>query len=515
MPSDSTFASDLSDAARRRASYVILFTAFLDVLGFSIIIPQLAVYAAQFGATPVIAGFLASVYSMMGFLFTPFWGRLSDRIGRRPVLLYSIFGTAVGYVFFAFASSLWFLFASRIIDGITGGNISTAQAYLSDITPPAERAKNFGLFGATFGIAFAIGPLIGSALTHLPGIWGGNLGLGTFSGGLALLNWALALKFLRETLPAATRKNAQANQENKQSFIEGFKRALQIPHLNEVIVIGFLATAAFATIQGTYALYILKDYTRPLVQAEIRQNPQAAAARAQRLRAADRETAPVPSSGEGGAAPDESSDLSKPYSPSLGGDFRFDGAPAPAGLSWSAVEKLIVRPESARLIGYIFGVIGVLSLIVQGGLIRPLQKRFGEVPLVLAGTLIMAFGLVSVAAIEGLVPGVIWGQYLACGILTLGNGLATPVLTSLVSQYAPENERGGLLGIYQSTQSLGRIVGPNLGGTLFNFVASSAPFVAGGIIMLGAFFLAFRLRGTQNDESGGAAKTPPIAEASA
>lgn len=483
----------MTDAQRKRASYTILFTAFLDVLGFSIIIPQLAVYAAQFGATPAMAGLLASVYSMMGFLFTPFWGRLSDRIGRRPVLLYSIFGTAVGYVFFAFASSLWFLFAARIIDGITGGNIGTAQAYLSDITPPEERAKNFGLFGATFGIAFAIGPLIGSALTHLPGVWGGNLGLGAFSGGLALLNWALALRFLRETLPESTRKQAEANRSNKRSFLSGFTHALKIPHLNEAIVIGFLATAAFATIQGTYALYILKEYTRPLVQTEIRNNPQGAAARAEKLRAADRQTAPVPS-GEGGGAPEVSDDPTKPYPQSLGGDFNFDGATSPDNLSWREVEKLIVRPESARLIGYIFGVIGILSLIVQGGLIRPLQKIFGEVPLVLAGTFIMACGLMSVSLIEQILPHLIWGQYLACGILTLGNGIATPVLTSLVSQYAPENERGELLGIYQSTQSLGRIVGPNLGGVLFGSIAAGAPFVVGGLIMLGACALAFRLR---------------------
>ena len=490
---------------------MILFTAFLDVLGFSIIIPQLAVYAAQFGASPAMTGFLASVYSMMGFLFTPFWGRLSDRIGRRPVLLYSIFGTAIGYVFFAFASSLWFLFASRIIDGITGGNIGTAQAYLSDITPPQDRAKNFGLFGATFGIAFAIGPLIGSALTHLPGVWGGNLGLGAFSGTLALVNWALAVKFLRETLPEATRKNAEANRGNKRSFLTGFSRALKIPRLNEAIVIGFLATAAFATIQGTYALYILKEYTRPLVQTEIRNNPQAAAARAQTLRSADRQTAPMPAT-EGGA-PLGADDPSKPYPLSLGGDFTFNGATSPDGLSWREVEKLIVRPESARLIGYIFGVIGILSLIVQGGLIRPLQKVFGEVTLVMAGTLIMAFGLVSVALIEGVIPHVIWGQYLACGILTLGNGIATPVLTSLISQYAPENERGELLGIYQSTQSLGRIVGPNLGGVLFGSIAAGAPFVAGGVIMLGAFALAFRLRG--NNNADGAKTSAPIAEASA
>ena len=504
MTSAPTFASHLTDAQRKRASYTILFTAFLDVLGFSIIIPQLAVYAAQFGATPQMAGLLASVYSMMGFLFTPFWGRLSDRIGRRPVLLYSIFGTAVGYAFFAFASSLWFLFAARIIDGITGGNIGTAQAYLSDITPPEERAKNFGLFGATFGIAFAIGPLIGSALTHLPGVWGGNLGLGAFSGGLALLNWALALRFLRETLPEATRKNAEAKKNNKRSFLTGFARALKIPHLNEAIVIGFLATAAFATIQGTYALYILKEYTRPLVQSEIRQNPQAAAARAEKLRSADRQTAPMPPI-EG--APAGADDVTKPYPKSLGGDFTFDGATSPAGLSWREVEKLIVRPESARLIGYIFGVIGILSLIVQGGLIRPLQKIFGEVPLVLAGTFIMAAGLMSVAIIEQIIPHVIWGQYLACGILTLGNGIATPVLTSLVSQYAPENERGELLGIYQSTQSLGRIVGPNLGGVLFGTIAAGAPFIAGGLIMLGAGALAFRLRGNKQGDVAAANAT--------
>ena len=505
MTSAPPFSSHLSDEARRRASYVILFTAFLDVLGFSIIIPQLAVYAAQFGATPLIVGLLSSVYSMMGFLFTPFWGRLSDRIGRRPVLLYSIFGTAVGYAFFAFASSLWFLFAARIIDGITGGNIGTAQAYLSDITPPAERAKNFGLFGATFGIAFAIGPLIGSALTHLPGVWGGNLGLGAFSGGLALLNWALAVRFLRETLPEATRKNAEANKDKKRSFITGFSRALKIPRLNQVLVIGFLTTAAFATIQ-TYALFILKEYTRPLVQSEIRNNPQAAAARAETLRSAQRATAPMPPT-EG--APAGADDPTKPYPESLGGDFTFNGATSPAGLSWREVEKLIVRPESARLIGYIFGVIGILSLIVQGGLIRPLQKMFGEIPLVLAGTFIMAIGLMSVAVIEQIIPHIIWGQYLACGILTLGNGIATPVLTSLISQYAPENERGELLGIYQSTQSLGRIVGPNLGGVLFGSIAAGAPFIAGGIIMLGAGALAFRLRG-QGGESDVAATSAAV-----
>ncbi|HEX8465936.1 MAG TPA: MFS transporter [Abditibacterium sp.] len=488
----------LNDAQRAAARKVILFTAFLDILGFSIIIPQLPVYATQFGATPQMTGVLASVYSLMGFLFTPFWGRLSDRVGRRPVLIYSIFGTALSFILFAFASSLPWLFAARILDGITGANISTAQAYLSDITEPAERAKNFGFFGAIFGIAFAIGPLIGSALTHLPGAWGGNLGLGVFSATLSFLNWALAVRFLRETLsPEMRAQNEALNAQNKRGLINfsGFSRALAMPKLNRVIVIGFLATAAFATIQGTYALFILKDYTRPLVQREIRDNPSAAIARARKLREAEQETRSTLSLGEGASGPDISADATAPYPASMGGDFGLKSTPAPAGYSWRHIEKLIVRPETARQVGTIFGIIGLLSLVVQGGLIRPLQKRVSEVSLVLAGTLIMAIGLVSTAAMQELLPGVMWGQYLAACILTLGNGLATPVLTSLVSQLAPDNERGEILGVFQSVQSLGRIVGPNLGGFLFGAVASGAPFVAGGAIMMVSFFLAFRLRG--------------------
>ncbi|RYG61706.1 MFS transporter, partial [bacterium] len=400
------------------------------------------------------------------------------------------------YVLFAFAHSLPLLFAARTMDGITGANISTAQAYLSDITPPEERARNFGFFGAIFGIAFAIGPLIGTALSHLPGAWGGNLGLGMFSAVLSLVNWLLAIKYLPETLsPDVRRRNTENDAKNKKPLINfsGFERALAIPRLNTVIVIGFLATAAFATIQGTYALFVLKEYTRPLVQSEIKANPQAAIERAKRLSQAEAE-APKPFAAAGeGAAPEVASDPTAPYPVSLGGDFNFEGAKAPEGYTWRHIEKLIVRPESARLVGYIFGVIGLLSLVVQGGLIRPLQKRFSEMSLVLAGTFIMAIGLISTSLVTGIVPHAIWGQFLTAGILTLGNGLATPVITSLVSQLSPEDEKGELLGIYQSTQSLGRIVGPNLGGFLFSF-SSGAPFVAGGLIMLGSFGLAAKLR---------------------
>lgn len=486
----------MDDKAKQKAKYTILLTAFIDILGFSIIIPQLAVYAAQFGATPWMTGILASVYSMMGFLFTPVWGRLSDRFGRRPILLVSIFGTALGYIAFALAHSLPFLFLARIVDGITGGNISTAQAYLSDITPPEERSKNFGLFGATFGIAFAIGPLIGSALSHLPGIWGGNFGLGMFSMALSFLNFFFALKFLPETLSPTVRAQNQARPAAPNP-ISGYMKTLSIPRLNTVVLIGFLATTAFATIQGIYAVYILADYTRPIVQREIKRDPQAAIDQATKLLSSEQSTSTAASGGEGASmVPAGTDDATTPYDKSLGGDYNGPGNVAPPkNLSWRHIEKLLVRPESARLVGQIFGVIGVLSLLIQGGLMRRLPQKVGEVPLVVVGTVIMALGLLSVSLASHIAPHQVWGQFLASSILTLGNGLATPVLTALVSQFSPEAERGETLGVFQSTQSLGRILGPNLGGIAFAKIASGAPFVLGAIIMLVAAVMALQLRG--------------------
>jgi DHA1 family tetracycline resistance protein-like MFS transporter len=487
--SSDSLTTHLSDSERSRAQSVILFTVFLDILGFGIIIPQLGVYAAQFGATPEMAGLLASTYSAMTFLFTPFWGALSDRYGRRPILLYSIFGTGLSHILFALAGSLPWMFAARALDGITGANISAAQAYLSDITPPEKRSQTFGIFGAIFGIGFALGPLIGWGLSHLPGAWGGNFGLGIVSAVLSFINWGLAVKFMPETLSPAIREANKKNYKRTSPFrISAFKQALEIPNFNIILVIGFIATAAFATMQGSYALYVVKEYARPKIQAEIKANPQGAGKRAVALQGSEGSTAPSFSI-EGGEEHKVGEDLTVPYPKTLGGDFDLPNQKAPEGLSWRHVEKLLVRPEAARSVGEIFALIGILSLFVQGGLMRRLPKKVGEVRLVIAGTLLMAIGLALIAA-----PFPMWWQFLVAAIITLGNGLSTPVLTSLATQYAPDNQRGELLGIYQSTQSLGRIIGPNLGGFLFGAIAAGAPFVAGGVIMLAAFFLAFKLK---------------------
>jgi MFS family permease len=496
----------MDDAQRAAAKRVILLTVFLDILGFGIILPQLAVYAAQFGATPQMAGYLSSAYSAMSFLVSPFLGALSDRIGRRPVLLISIFGTAMGYLIFGFANSLVLLFAARIIDGISAGNISTAQAYLSDITPAEDRAKTFGLFGAIFGIGFAIGPSIGTALSHLPGHFGGNLGLGLFAATLSFINFALALKSMPETLSPEIRAQNVASAKMRPIFnLHGFQKALGIPGLNIAILLGFLTTTAFATLQGTYSLFILKEYARPQVQYTIRANPEKAAQDAQKIYTEQQQTPaqlPVATSHEGAPAEDPSQYLKIPYPASLGGDFQLN-APTQSNLSWREIEKLLVRPRAAAMVSEIFTVIGFLSLIVQGGLMRTLPKKYGEVPLIITGTFIMALALILVP-----IPHVFWGQIAVSCLLTLGNGIATPVLTALISELAPEAERGEVIGIYQSTQSLGRIIGPIAGSNLFGLIAAGAPYVAGGMLMFVAFLIAFKLRGMGHGPAAQMAPAP-------
>ena len=153
---------------------IVFLIVFIDLVGFGIVIPILPLYAEEYGPSPVVFGLLMASFSIMQFIFAPILGRLSDRIGRRPVLLVSLVGSAVGYVLFGIAGSIGMLFASRIIDGISGGNISTAHAVITDITGPEDRAKGMGLIGAAFGLGFILGPAIGALLVTvapwMPGI---------------------------------------------------------------------------------------------------------------------------------------------------------------------------------------------------------------------------------------------------------------------------------------------------------------------------------------------------------
>src|SRR5918993_5815343 len=147
---------------------VILVTVFIDLVGFGIVIPVLPYYLKNFNASPRALGLLFASYSAMQLIFSPVMGRLSDKYGRRPVLLVSLIGTGIGFAVLGAATTLWMLFAGRIFSGITGGNISTAQAYIADVTTTENRAKGMGMFGAAFGLGFIFGPAIGGVMSR----WG-------------------------------------------------------------------------------------------------------------------------------------------------------------------------------------------------------------------------------------------------------------------------------------------------------------------------------------------------------
>src|SRR5919197_2601475 len=153
---------------RRSPLLVIFITVFIDLIGFGIVIPVLPFYVegTKFNASPRVVGLLFASYSVMQLVFTPILGRLSDRYGRRPVLFLSLLGTSLGFFILGFATQLWMLFAGRLIDGMTGGNISTAQAYIADVTTEENRAKGMGLIGAAFGLRFVFGPAIGGLLSR-------------------------------------------------------------------------------------------------------------------------------------------------------------------------------------------------------------------------------------------------------------------------------------------------------------------------------------------------------------
>jgi MFS transporter, DHA1 family, tetracycline resistance protein len=411
----------------RRSPLIVIFTTvFIDLIGFGIVIPVLPFYAegTVFNATPRTVGFLFASYSIMQLIFSPILGRLSDKYGRRPVLFLSIIGTGVGFLFLGSAKTLWMLFVGRILDGITGGNISTAQAYIADVTTKENRAKGMGLIGAAFGLGFILGPAIGGILSQ----WGIHVPF-FFAAGLCFANATL----LYFTLPETVTKDHPARQSaaGGRSFaqlLESFKD----PKLGFVLSIYFLFIVAFSIMTTSFSLYTM---------------------------------------------------------------FRF---------GYDAIHN-----------GYLFAYVGVIAVIIQGGLIGRLVKRFGELPLVIFGALCFALSLFAVPFV-GPAAGGLAALLVGGGVFSLGNSLATPALTSLASKSVGPSEQGTVLGVTQSVASLARAVGPSLAAVLINsnvahrgadgiphFMSDYSLYVTfwtGAVIMFFAFLLAaYFMRTHAND----------------
>jgi DHA1 family tetracycline resistance protein-like MFS transporter len=369
---------------RRSPLLVIFVTVFIDLIGFGIVIPVLPFYVegTKFNASPRMVGLLFASYSVMQLIFTPILGRLSDRHGRRPILFFSLLGTSLGFFILGFATQLWMLFVGRIIDGVTGGNISTAQAYIADVTTEENRAKGMGLIGAAFGLGFIFGPAIGGVLSkrdinvgsfHIPGI---SVPL-IFAGALALANATLLYFVLPETVTPDHPARASAATGRWSQLV----KALRSSRLAFVLAIYFLLVVAFSIMTSSFGLFTL---------------------------------------------------------------FRFG--------------------FDAHDTGWIFAFVGVVGAIVQGGLIGRLVKMFGELPLVIAGALLFAASLFAIP-LTGPHTGL--AALLALGAtFAVGNGLATPSLTSLASKSVGRGEQGGVLGVTQSVASLARVVGPLISAAL-------------------------------------------------
>ncbi|HLL52367.1 MAG TPA: MFS transporter, partial [Myxococcaceae bacterium] len=335
--------------ARGPASLGVIFgIVLLDLLGFGILIPQLGIYGVKFDASPFVVGLLLSVYSLMQLLFAPVLGRLSDRYGRRPVLLYSVAGSLAGYLLFAFARSLPLLFLARVVDGISGGNISTAQAYISDVTTKENRAKGMGMVGAAFGLGFILEPGIGGFL----GALGGNLAIGLGAAALAAMNLVFAFFWLPES-----RQPGSAPATGKS--LGGLGRVLRLPVLGLALGLFLLFTTAFSQMEGTFSVFLLIRHVAHAAEVGV-------------------------------------------------GRDLFSLVPVATGP---------LLKEASWRAGFLFATVGVVSAIVQGGLIGRLRGRFGEGRLVVAGTLLTGAGLFLIPAM----PAYGW-LFLPMGLLAAGSG---------------------------------------------------------------------------------------------
>lgn len=238
---------------------IVFLTIFLDLIGFGIVLPLLPRFAAQHHAQEWQIGLLMATYSLMQFFFAPIWGRLSDRVGRRPVLLVSISGSAASYVIFALAPNLTTLFVSRAVAGIMAANIATAQAYVADVTTPETRARGMGMVGAAFGLGFVLGPALAGLLSGLAGGAGADpqLVVGLTAAGFSLADLALAAVLLRESLTPEIRARAASATGTR---VGRMVRALRHPGIGRPILLFFLTTLAWSQLEPTAARLVQEDF---------------------------------------------------------------------------------------------------------------------------------------------------------------------------------------------------------------------------------------------------------------
>lgn len=385
----------------KKPKIVIFLTVFIYLLGFGMIIPIIPLISVQYGASAFQTGLLLSIYSFMQFVFSPVWGRLSDRFGRRPILLICLAGEVVAYIIFGLSRSIEMLFLARCLSGFFGASISTASAYISDITPTHERSKGMALIGAAFGLGFLFGPAIGGGLT----IWAKKLSpdpafTASFAAYwvsiLCLATFIFAYFNLKETL------NKDLVQK-KLSRWKSITKFISAPVVGPLVFVFFLSSFAMSSMEATLVLF-MKD--------------------------------------------------------------KF---------SWGLTE-----------ISFGFAYVGLMIVITQGFLVRRLIPRFGERNILRLGLIFMAIGLGGIAFANSLFFLALTQTFLALGI-----GFTNPSTLGSISLLTDASEQGAAMGTTQSMASLGRILGPALGGAVYGAWNPESPFlISCSLIFLALFVVA-------------------------
>jgi DHA1 family tetracycline resistance protein-like MFS transporter len=384
---------------RRLGSLFIV--SVIDILGFGILIPLVPYMGVRFHAPPEWITPIMGTYSLCQLVAAPFWGRLSDRHGRRPILMTSLAGACVSYLILGFASSIGWLLVSRMLGGFMAGNISAAFAYASDVSEPQKRAASLGLIGAAIGIGFTVGPAIGGVLAGNDLQTASFLLPATVSACLSVLAILLVTFMLPESNTAQMRATRQEGPR-----IGPLRLLLERPALRLIAVAALLVTIAQSILDSILGLWALDKY---------------------------------------GFGP--------------------------------------------RTVGLLIFCIAVLAVLTQGVLVRLLVPRLGECKLATIGILTFVTGLLLVS--EAPSVGITVMGLALCGI---GVGAFTPSNSALASKQSTVHDRGSVMGTYQSSSSLARVIGPFASGPLYAVLGSKAPFLAGACVALPAAWFLWRVR---------------------
>ncbi|AGA27569.1 MFS transporter [Singulisphaera acidiphila] len=378
---------------------VVVTIVLIDLLGFSIVMPLLAPFAKQYGFSGGQIGLLFAAYPMCQLVAGPILGRLSDRYGRRPVLIVSQAGTALSFLILGLSSNFTVMLLARMLDGASGGNILVAQAYVADVTKPENRARGMGLIGMAFGLGFVLGPLMGGLLLELPVDPALRLRIPFLvAAAFSTLAWVLVFTRLPESLPQDT----QARQAARVVSWRGIVDTMTLPGVGRLVVLGSLVVLAFAALEGTFSLFLRERF------------------------------------------------------------------------HWEA-----------RGAAFGFSFLGLVSALVQGGFIRRLVPKYGEPRLIVVGVATVGLGFVALALAES-VPALL-GATLIVGV---GQGLASPTVTGLLSRITPNREQGAVFGVLSSAQTLARMANYVVANLLLARSGPASPFWEAAAISAVALLLA-------------------------